>query len=583
MQDTKKDFTKSDLSIFISYMLPHKKLFALDMFLSALIAFIDLSFPYITRKAMNSLLPQKMYAAFFAVMAAVLGAYLLRAFFQYKVTVIGHGYGTLVEADMRSDVFAHMQRLSYSFFDRNRTGVLLARVTNDLFEIVELAHHGPENILTCSLTIVGALIILLFINPRLTLVLLVLLPVAIYCTMRQRLNMRRANREVKKKTGEINAAIESGISGIRTSKAFANEQVEEDKFEAANENFRKSKADYYKAMGLFMGSMEATIGLMQAAVIAVGGIMLMNGTLNLVDLLTFTLYVSTFTTPVRKLAQFMEIYTQGTAGFSRFLEIMRTEPEIQDAPDAVEITDVKGRITYDHVSFHYRDGADVLKDINVTVDPGTTLALVGSSGGGKTTMCHLLPRFYDVSEGAVLIDGMDVRKITQESLRRHIGIIQQDVFIFAGTIMENIRYGRPDATDKEVINAAIKAEIHDEIMAMPDGYQTFVGERGVILSGGQKQRVSIARVILRQPPILILDEATSALDSVTERKIQDSLDLLSAGRTCIVIAHRLSTIRNADQIAVIENQGISEIGTRKDLLARDGIYAALEKAQEMTE
>ena len=583
MQNAKKDFSKSDFSIFISYMLPHRKLFALDMFLSALIAFIDLSFPYITRKAMNSLLPQKMYAAFFAVMAAVLAAYLLRAFFQYKVTVIGHGYGTLVEADMRSDVFAHMQRLSYSFFDRNRTGVLLGRVTNDLFEIVELAHHGPENILTCSLTIVGALIILLFINPRLTLVLLVLLPVAIYCTMRQRLNMRRANREVKKKTGEINAAIESGISGIRTSKAFANEQVEEDKFEAANENFRKSKADYYKAMGLFMGSMEATIGLMQAAVIAVGGIMLMNGTLNLVDLLTFTLYVSTFTTPVRKLAQFMEIYTQGTAGFSRFLEIMRTEPEIQDAPDAVEIKDVKGRITYDHVSFHYNDGADVLKDINVTVEPGATLALVGSSGGGKTTMCHLLPRFYDVSEGAVRIDGMDVRKITQESLRRHIGIIQQDVFIFAGTIMENIRYGRPDATDKEVINAAIRAEIHDEIMAMPDGYQTFVGERGVILSGGQKQRVSIARVILRQPPILILDEATSALDSVTERKIQESLDLLSAGRTCIVIAHRLSTVRSADQIAVIENQGISEIGTRKDLLARNGIYAALEKAQEMTE
>ena len=582
MQDTRKDFTKSDLSIFISYMLPHKKLFALDMFLSALIAFIDLSFPYITRKAMNSLLPQKMYAAFFAVMAAVLAAYLLRAFFQYKVTVIGHGYGTLVEADMRSDVFAHMQRLSYSFFDRNRTGVLLGRVTNDLFEIVELAHHGPENILTCSLTIVGALIILLFINPRLTLVLLVLLPVAIYCTMRQRLNMRRANREVKKKTGEINAAIESGISGIRTSKAFANEQVEEDKFEAANENFRKSKADYYKAMGLFMGSMEATIGLMQAAVIAVGGIMLMNGTLNLVDLLTFTLYVSTFTTPVRKLAQFMEIYTQGTAGFSRFLEIMRTEPEIQDAPDAVEIKDVKGRIAYDHVSFHYNDGADVLKDINVTVEPGATLALVGSSGGGKTTMCHLLPRFYDVSEGAVRIDGMDVRKITQESLRRHIGIIQQDVFIFAGTIMENIRYGRPDATDKEVINAAIRAEIHDEIMVMPDGYQTFVGERGVILSGGQKQRVSIARVILRQPPILILDEATSALDSVTERKIQESLDFLSAGRTCIVIAHRLSTVRSADQIAVIENQGISEIGTRKDLLARNGIYAALERAQEMT-
>ena len=578
----KKDYSRSKLAIFASYISPHRKAFAIDMALSVGIAVVDLIFPYVSRWSMRNLLPEGIFRTFFVVMAIMFAAYILRAVCQYFVTVIGHRMGTLVEADMRRDVFTHMQSLSYSFFDRNRTGVLLGRVTNDLFEIVELAHHGPENILTCSLTIVGALIILLFINPRLTLVLLVLLPVAIYCTMRQRLNMRRANREVKKKTGEINAAIESGISGIRTSKAFANEQVEEDKFEAANENFRKSKADYYKAMGLFMGSMEATIGLMQAAVIAVGGIMLMNGTLNLVDLLTFTLYVSTFTTPVRKLAQFMEIYTQGTAGFSRFLEIMRTEPEIQDAPDAVEITDVKGRITYDHVSFHYNDGVDVLKDINVTVEPGTTLALVGSSGGGKTTMCHLLPRFYDVSEGAVRIDGMDVRKITQESLRRHIGIIQQDVFIFAGTIMENIRYGRPDATDKEVINAAIRAEIHDEIMAMPDGYQTFVGERGVILSGGQKQRVSIARVILRQPPILILDEATSALDSVTERKIQESLDFLSAGRTCIVIAHRLSTVRSADQIAVIENQGISEIGTRKDLLARNGIYAALERAQEMT-
>ncbi|MBQ4045533.1 MAG: ABC transporter ATP-binding protein, partial [Lachnospiraceae bacterium] len=582
MKDRKqKNYAGSDLSVFISYIIPHRKLFAIDMLLSTLIAGIDLAFPYITRKAMNNLLPQKMYLMFFVVMGIVLAAYILRALIQYLVTVIGHGFGTLVEADMRADVFAHMQKLSFSFFDKNRTGVLLARVTNDLFEIVELAHHGPENILTCSLTIIGAIIILLFINPGLTLVLIILLPAAFIYSLKQRLNMRNANKEVKIRTGEINAAIESGISGIRTSKAFANEQVEEDKFAAANENFKKSKVGYYKAMGRFMGGMEAAIGLMQVAVITAGGAMLMNGTLNLVDLLTFTLYVSTFTTPVRKLLQFMEIYTQGTAGFSRFLEIMRTEPEIKDAPDAIDLKDVKGRISYENVSFHYQDGTDVLKDVNVTIEPGKTLALVGSSGGGKTTMCHLLPRFYDASEGAVKIDGIDVRKISQESLRRHIGIIQQDVFMFAGTIMDNIRYGRPDATDKDVINAAIKAEIHDEIMAMPEGYHTFIGERGVVLSGGQKQRISIARVFLKQPPILILDEATSALDSVTERKIQDSLDMLSSGRTCIVIAHRLSTIRNADQIAVIENQGISEIGSRQELLDKNGIYAALEKAQEM--
>lgn len=580
--EEKKDFSKSDPEIFISYILPHKKMFAADMFLSVCIALIDLAFPYVTRKAMNNLLPQKMYSAFFAVMGIILAAYLLRAVFQYFITVIGHGYGTLVEADMRRDIFAHMQRLSFSYYDRNRTGVLLGRITNDLFEIVELAHHGPENILTCTLTIIGAVVILFFINPKLTLVLIILLPAAIIYSMRQRLNMRNANKEVKKKTGEINAAIESGISGIRTSKAFANETVEEKKFAYANEQFKQSKVSYYRAMGRFMGGMEAAIGLMQVAVIAFGGGMLMNGTLDLVDLLTFTLYVSTFTSPVRKLTQFMEIYTQGTAGFSRFLEIMRTEPEIKDSPDAIVLENVRGEITYDHVSFHYKSGEDVLRDVSVTIKPGMTLALVGSSGGGKTTMCHLLPRFYDVTGGSVRVDGIDVRDVTQDSLRRQIGIIQQDVFLFAGTVMENIRYGRPDASDEEVINAAVRAEIHDEIMSFPDGYDTFVGERGIVLSGGQKQRISIARVFLKEPPILIMDEATSALDSVTERRIQESLDKLSIGRTCIVIAHRLSTIRNADRIAVIENQGITEIGSRQELLLLNGTYAALERAQEIS-
>ena len=580
--EEKKDFSKSDPAIFISYILPHKKMFAADMFLSVCIALIDLAFPYVTRKAMNNLLPQKMYSAFFAVMGIILAAYLLRAVFQYFITVIGHGYGTLVEADMRRDIFAHMQRLSFSYYDRNRTGVLLGRITNDLFEIVELAHHGPENILTCTLTIIGAVVILFFINPKLTLVLIILLPAAIIYSMRQRLNMRNANKEVKKKTGEINAAIESGISGIRTSKAFANETVEEKKFAYANEQFKQSKVSYYRAMGKFMGGMEAAIGLMQVAVIAFGGGMLMNGTLDLVDLLTFTLYVSTFTSPVRKLTQFMEIYTQGTAGFSRFLEIMRTEPEIKDSPDAIVLENVRGEISYDHVSFRYKNGEDVLRDVSVTIKPGMTLALVGSSGGGKTTMCHLLPRFYDVTGGSVRVDGIDVRDVTQDSLRRQIGIIQQDVFLFAGTVMENIRYGRPDASDEEVINAAVRAEIHDEIMSFPDGYDTFVGERGIVLSGGQKQRISIARVFLKEPPILIMDEATSALDSVTERRIQESLDKLSIGRTCIVIAHRLSTIRNADRIAVIENQGITEIGSRQELLLLNGTYAALERAQEIS-
>ena len=547
--NSKIDFNKSNLSVFASYILPHRKAFALDMLLSLSIALVDLIFPYITRHTMNTLLPEKMFTTFFLVMGILFACYLLRAWFQYLVTIIGHRMGTLVEADMRRDVFQHMQSLSFSFFDRNRTGVLMAHVTNDLFEIVELAHHGPENLLICGVTLVGALIILLTINVKLTLVLLVLLPICVVFSIRQRLNMQQANKDVKVKTGEINAAIESGISGIRTSKAFAAEKAEDEKFDRANEAFKNSKVRYYRAMGLFNAGIEATVGIMQVAVVSFGGLLIMREELGFVDLLTFTLYVSAFTTPIRKLVQFMEVYAQGSAGFARFVELMRTKPDISDAPNAEELQDVKGDIRFDH------------------------------AGGGKTSICHLIPRFYDVTEGAVLIDGKDVRLLTQESLRRNIGIIQQDVFLFAGTILENIRYGRPDATDREVIEAAIQAEIHEEILHMPDGYQSFVGERGVVLSGGQKQRISIARVFLKNPPILILDEATSALDSVTEQKIQQSLDRLSKGKTCVVIAHRLSTIRNADRIAVIEDRRIAEQGTRAELLAQGGVYAALERAQ----
>ncbi len=573
------DYEKSKLSIFAAYIRPHKAAFVLDMMLSLFMALVDLAFPYLTRHSMNTLLPEKKFMVFFVVMGALFVSYLLRAWFQYLITIIGHRMGTLVEADMRRDVFTHIQTLSFSFFDKNRTGVLMARVTNDLFEIVELAHHGPENLLTCGATLIGAVIILFTINARLAAVLLVLLPVCIAFAMRQRLKMQEANREVKIKTGEINAAIESGISGIRTSKAFAAEKAEDEKFDRANDAFKKSKVRYYRAMGLFNAGIEATVGVMQVAVVSVGGFLIMRGELSFVDLLTFTLYISVFLTPVRKLVQFMEIYAQGSAGFDRFVELMRTKPEIADAPDAEELKDVKGDIFYDHVSFSYRDGVSVLDDVTLHIKPGETFALAGSSGGGKTTICHLLPRFYDVTEGAVLIDGKDVRKLTQESLHRNIGIIQQDVFLFAGTIMENIRYGRPEATDREVMEAAARAEIHEDIMQMPDGYQSFVGERGVVLSGGQKQRISIARVFLKNPPVLILDEATSALDSVTEQKIQKSLERLSAGKTCLVIAHRLSTIRNADRIAVVEDRKIVEQGSREELLKMNGAYSALERAQ----
>ena len=577
----RKDYTRSKLAIFASYIKPHKKAFAIDMALSVGIALVDLIFPYVSRWSMRSLLPDGLYRAFFTVMAIMFVAYILRAVCQYFVTVIGHRMGTLVEADMRRDVFTHMQELSYSFFDRNRTGVLLARVTNDLFEIVELAHHGPENILTCSLTIVGAIVILFTINPVLTLVLMIMLPICVVFGMRQRANMQAANREVKKRTGEINAAIESGISGIRTSKAFANEEAEDEKFDVANEAFKASKVSFYRAMGLFNAGVEGTVGLMQVVVISVGGFLIMREKMNYIDLVTFTLYVSTFTAPIRKLMQFMEIYTQGMSGFDRFVELMRTEPEIKNAPDARILTDVRGDIAFEDVSFSYGDGTEVLDHVSLHIAPGETVALVGESGGGKTTMCHLIPRFYDVSGGRVTVDGNDVRDLTQESLRKNIGIIQQDVFLFAGTVMENIRYGRPDASDREVVEAAIRARIHDDIMQMPDGYETFVGERGVVLSGGQKQRISIARVFLKNPPILILDEATSALDSVTEKQIQDSLDVLSDGKTCLVIAHRLSTVRGADRIAVVDGMHIVEQGSRDELMALNGAYAKLERAQEL--
>ncbi len=579
MKKGRIDYNASKFSVFAAYIRGHLGLFLLDMVFCIVSALITLAFPMVSRWAMRDLLPQNLYRTFFTVMAIMFTAYILSALLQYFVTVVGHKMGTLVEADMRHDVFMHMQELSFSFFDRNRTGVLLARATNDLFEIVELAHHGPENILMCTISIVGALLMLLTVNIPLALVLLAMMPVCLIFAVKQRVRMQYANKEVKRKTGEINAAIESGISGVRTSKAFANEEVEGAKFDVANEAFKTSKEAYYKAMGLFNAGIEGAVGIMQIVVITVGGWLIMQGRMNYIDLITFTLYVSTFTSPIRKLTFFMETWSQGMAGFERFLELMRTRPEIEDAPDATELVKARGEVRLDHVGFSYANGVPVLRDVSMEIRPGEKFALVGPSGGGKTTICHLIPRFYDVTEGAVLVDGIDVRKLTQASLRRNIGIIQQDVFIFAGTVMDNIRYGRPDATEEEIVEAARRAEIHEDIMQLPDGYYTYVGERGVVLSGGQKQRISIARVFLKNPPVLILDEATSALDSVTEARIQASFDELAKGRTCLVIAHRLSTVRNADRIAVIEEHSILEQGSREELLALNGAYAALEAAQ----
>ena len=575
----KLDYHDKPLKIFMAYVFAHKGLFAIDMVCALAVAVIDLVFPWVSRTAMNTLLPQKLFTTFFVVMAIMVAAYFLKSVLYYVITVVGHRMGVLTESDMRRDIFTHMQDLSCSFYDKNRTGVLMSRITSDLFEVTELSHHGPENIVICTLTILGALAVLFTIRWELALALTVILPLCLWFTLSQRLRMKRANVEVKRKTAEIYSAIESSISGVRTAKAFANEHVEHEKFETANALFRGAKVEYYKSMGLFMSGMEFTTGIMQVVVVAFGGWLIMRGKMDFITLITFSLYVSTFVSPVRKLAQFSEQYMQGAAGFERFLEIMRTEPEIQDSPGAAELGGVEGRIEYRDVSFAYSNGVPVLSHIDLTVEPGQCLALVGPSGGGKTTLCQLLPRLYDVTDGAVYVDGHDVRDLTQASLRRSIGMLQQDVFLFAGTIRENIRYGRGDATDEEIVEAAIRAEIHDEIMALPDGYDSYIGERGVMLSGGQKQRVSIARIFLKNPKILILDEATSALDTVTEQRIQASLDALSKGRTSIVIAHRLSTVRHADTIAVIEGEHIAEMGSHEELMKKNGVYAGLVRAQ----
>lgn len=561
--------------IFAKYFKSHIPMFSLDLVCAMLMSLIDLAFPLVSKYALQSLLPEQEYSVFFIVIGSVLLAYILRTAMVYIVTYLGHQLGVRIEASMRRDLFAHLQELPFSFYDKSRTGYLMSRCTSDLFEITELAHHGPEDLFIAGITLIGACIIMLTIEWRLALALIVSIPLILLFVMSQRKRMGRSSRQVKERTAQINAGIESSISGAKVAKAFTNEEYEVEKFDVGNERFVRSKKDFYKSMGSFTAGMEFYTAFLNVLVLGLGGYLIMKGTMDLVVLVTFTLYISTFTSPIKRLTSFAEMFAQGMAGFSRFRELMNTKPDIVDAPDAEDVENVRGEIEFKNVSFSYDKGASVLHDVNLHIEAGKTLALVGPSGGGKTTLCHLLPRFYETTEGAIYLDGKDTRKITLRSLRGNIGIVQQEVFLFADTIRENIRYGRINATDEEIVAAAKAAEIHDDIMAMPDGYDTVVGERGTMLSGGQKQRVSIARIFLKNPPVLILDEATSALDTATEARITAAFDRLSCGRTTLIIAHRLSTVRNADEIIVIDEKGIRERGTHDELMALNGEYAQL--------
>ena len=581
---TTQDYrTRRPLRIFLSYFKPHWKLFSLDIGCAVLIAMVDLAFPLISRKALYQWLPDKDYRVFFTVMAVVALAFVLRAGLYYIVTYWGHTFGIRVEADIRRDLFHHMQTLGFDFYDRNRTGQLMSRLTTDLFELTELAHHGPEDLVISIITIVGALAVMFAIEWRMALIVMAIIPLFLVLLMLLRGGMSRASTAAKQKTGAINAEIESGLSGIRTVKAFGNERIQQQRFDCANEMFKTAKRGFHREMGRFNAVMELFVTLLNVAVIAGGGWLMMGGRMDYVDLITFSLYITTFITPVRKLANFAELFSNGFAGLHRFIELMRMEPTVADAPDAAAMEQVRGAIDVADVSFSYDGAEEVLHHVTLQIRAGETVAVVGPSGGGKSTLCQLIPRFYDVTDGAIRIDGTDVRHIRLADLRRAIGVVQQDVFLFADTVRENIRYGRPDASDAEVELAAQKADIYADIMVMPRGFDTYVGERGTLLSGGQKQRIAIARIFLKDPAILILDEATSALDSVTEARIQQAFDKLAEGRTTLIIAHRLSTIRHADRILVIQDGCIKEQGSHETLLAQEGAYARLYHTQNLGE
>lgn len=568
------------LKRFISYYGPHKRMLALDMLASLLISLLGMVYPVVTNKMLNNYIPNKMYQAIIVSGVIVLLLYVLRMFLQYFVQYYGHMIGVKMQSRMRRDLFSHLEKLPYAFYDNNETGQIMTRITSDLFEVCELAHHGPENLLISSVMIILSFIYLLSIDWILTLIIFACVPILIFVSRHYRKSMRAAFKARRASNAVINAAVESSITGIRVTKAYTNSETEEEKFSRGDEQFVNASKSAYKAMGKFHSSTSFITDIFNVFILIAGGLFLYSGRISFGDYSTFIVSVNLFLNPVNTLIGFMEQFQNGVSGFTRFVEIMDEEPET-DSPNARELKNVKGDIEFRDVSYSYTTSGEVLHHINLKIEHGKRLALVGPSGGGKTTLCHLLPNFYRLNDGGgkIMIDGTDTKNLTLESVRQNIGIVQQDVFLFIGTIKENILYGKPNATDAEVIRAAKRANIHDFVMTLPDGYDTQIGERGVKLSGGQKQRISIARVFLKDPAILILDEATSALDNTTEVLIQKSLDELCVGRTTIVVAHRLSTVRNADEIAVITEGKVSEIGTHNDLMKKDGIYKKLYSLQ----
>ncbi len=561
------------LKRFISYYKPHKKLFAIDMFFALLLSVFDLVFPIFTRRLINEVIPEGNMRILLNWTIIMLLIIFLRYISQYIIAYYGHILGVRIERDMRKDIFVHLQTLPFSYYDNNKTGHIMSRIVNDLRDITELAHHGPEDLFISLVMLVGSFIILLQIEWRLTLIIFSFIPLMLLYSIKKRNKMESSFREVRKKIADVNAQLENSISGIRVAKAFTNEEYEIEKFNEGNEAFSDARKNSYKVMAEFTSGINLMSSILNLLVISIGGYFVYLNIIDLGDLFAYTLYVNFFMQPIRRLTEFTQQYQDGMTGFERFMEVMNISPNIIDNPNAIEAKDIKGDISFKDVSFSYNNGSKkVLDNINFYVPRGKTVAIVGPSGVGKTTLCHLIPRFYEVTEGKIMIDGVDIRDYTLKSLRQNIGIVQQDVFLFTGTIRENIQYGNPNSTEADIIEAAKKSKIHEFIESLPFNYETYIGEKGIKLSGGQKQRISIARLFLKNPPILILDEATSSLDTETEMLIQESFKELSKGRTTLIIAHRLSTIKNADTIIVLTDDGIKEIGTHEELLALKGVY-----------
>ncbi len=568
------------LKRFIAYYKPHKKLFIIDMFFAFLISLFDLIFPVFTKNMVNEIIPDGNMRLLVIWTVVMLFLFVVRYISQYVVAYYGHLLGVRIEHDMRRDIFSHLQTLSFSYFDNTRTGHIMSRIVNDLRDITELAHHGPEDLFISIIMLAGSFLILLFIEWRLTLIIFAFIPILVWFAIKKRIRMEESFREVRRKIANVNAQLENSISGVRVAKSFTNEDYEIEKFSMGNAAFADARRESYKVMAEFVAGVGIISSLLNLTVISLGGFFVFKRIISIGDLFAFTLYVNFFMQPIRRLTEFTQQLQDGMTGFERFIEIMDIEPDIVDSPDSVELQRVTGNIGFQKVAFSYNNGEDqVLSNIDLEIGAGKTVAIVGPSGAGKTTLCHLIPRFYETTKGKITIDGYDIKEIKLRSLRKNIGLVQQDVFLFTGTIKENILYGDPGATDEDVINAAKLASIHDFIESLPAGYDTYIGEKGVKLSGGQKQRLSIARLFLKNPPILILDETTSALDNETETIVQKSLEDLSKGRTTLVIAHRLSTIKNADEILVLTSKGVEEQGSHEELMATESIYKRLYMSQ----